>query len=244
MGVRPHLHRRRLPGGLLADPPRREKGERGRLPQGDGRLLREPWRHDYPCDDRQWLLLSLQGLPLCLPRSRPQAHPDQALYAQDQRQSRALHPDRSARMGLRSGLPHLGPPRRCVADLATPIQLAPAAQQSKSKSAHQPPRSDRGQPVEAPQLGMEHGTPRVSRDTVAGGDRSWRAAFVYPAEDLFRATAARMSALKASSSTSSPSRKSIARPALPSRLELNRPEGSLSEAPLANVSFTTLLYVS
>src|SRR4051812_37215098 len=153
MGVRPHLHRRRLPRGLLADPPRREKGARGRLPQGDGRLLREPRRHDYPCDDRQWLLLSLQGLPLRLPRSRPQAHPDQALYAQDKRQSRALHPDRPARMGLRSGLSNLGPPRCCVADLATPIQLAPAAQQPKSKSAHQPPRSYRGQPVEAPQLG-------------------------------------------------------------------------------------------
>src|SRR4051794_31367436 len=55
-------------------------------------------------------------------------------------------------MGLRSGLPHLGSPRRCVADLAAPIQLAPAAQQSKIKSAHQPPRSYRGQPVEAPQL--------------------------------------------------------------------------------------------
>src|SRR3954471_11590257 len=58
MGVRPRLHRRRLPGGLLTDPPRREKGERGRLPQGHGRLLREPRRHNYPCDDRQWLLLS------------------------------------------------------------------------------------------------------------------------------------------------------------------------------------------
>src|SRR3954471_12223762 len=150
MGVRPRLHRRRLPGGLLTDPPRREEGERGRLPQGDGRLLREPWRHDYPCDDRQGLLLSLEGLPLCLPRARPQAHPDQALYAQDKRQSRALYPDRPARMGLRSGLPHLGSPRRCVADLAAPIQLAPAAPQPKSKSARQPPRSDRGQPVEAP----------------------------------------------------------------------------------------------
>src|SRR4051794_31618422 len=55
-------------------------------------------------------------------------------------------------MGLRSGLPHLGPPRRRVADLAAPIQLASAAQQSKIKSAHQPPRSYRGQPVEAPHL--------------------------------------------------------------------------------------------
>src|SRR6266481_9991125 len=53
-----------------------------------------------------------------------------------------------------------------------------------------------------------------------------------------------MSVLKASPSTSSPSWKSIARLALPSRLALNRPEGSLSEAPLAKVSFTTLLYVS
>src|SRR3954462_6215329 len=58
-------------------------------------------------------------------------------------------------MGLRSGLLNLGPPRRCVADLAAPIQLAPAAQQSKIKSAHQPPRSYRGQPVEAPQLEAE-----------------------------------------------------------------------------------------
>src|SRR5947207_6230773 len=53
-----------------------------------------------------------------------------------------------------------------------------------------------------------------------------------------------MSALKASSSISSPSWTSIARLTLPSRLELNRLEGSLSEAPLAKVSFTTLLYVS
>src|SRR3954464_4203209 len=57
-------------------------------------------------------------------------------------------------MGLRSGLLNLGPPRRCVADLAAPIQLAPAAQQSKIKSAHQPPRSYRGQPLEAPQLAV------------------------------------------------------------------------------------------
>src|SRR5260370_10997997 len=70
------------------------------------------------------------------------------------------------------------------------------------------------------------------------------AGFDYRADDLFRAAAARMSVLKASSSISSPSWKSIARLALPSRLELNSPEGSLSEAPLEKVSFTTLLYVS
>src|SRR5437762_12047970 len=37
---------------------------------------------------------------------------------------------------------------------------------------------------------------------------------------------------------------SIARLTLPSRLELKRPEGSFSDAPLAKVSFTTVLYVS
>ena len=45
-------------------------------------------------------------------------------------------------------------------------------------------------------------------------------------------------------SISSFSWKSIARRVLPSRLELNSPEWSFSEAPLKNVSFTTLLYVS
>src|SRR6267143_1654456 len=70
------------------------------------------------------------------------------------------------------------------------------------------------------------------------------AGFDYRADDLFRAAAARMSVLKASSSISSPSWISIARLALPSRLALSSPEGSSSEAPLAKVSFTTLLYVS
>src|SRR4051794_23912992 len=37
---------------------------------------------------------------------------------------------------------------------------------------------------------------------------------------------------------------SIARRVLPSRLELKRPDGSASEAPLAKVIFTTFLYVS
>jgi transposase len=39
--------------------------------------------------------------------SRPPAHPHQALYAPNQRQGRALHPDLPARMGLSQSLPHL-----------------------------------------------------------------------------------------------------------------------------------------
>src|SRR5437667_5322311 len=53
-----------------------------------------------------------------------------------------------------------------------------------------------------------------------------------------------MSAVSAFSSILSPSWKSMARLVLPSRLELKRPEGSGSEAPLAKVIFTTFLYVS
>src|SRR6476646_11786990 len=63
-------------------------------------------------------------------------------------------------------------------------------------------------------------------------------------EAVFSATAARMSAFSAPSSISSPSRRSMARLVLPSRLALKRPEGSSSAAPLAKVVFTALLYVS
>src|SRR5689334_5855111 len=59
--------------------------------------------------------------------------------------------------------------------------------------------------------------------------------------DVFKVTAARMRVLSASSSISSPSWKSMARRVFPSRLELNRREGSFSAAPFAKVIFTTFL---
>ena len=62
--------------------------------------------------------------------------------------------------------------------------------------------------------------------------------------EVLRSTASRTSALKADASTSSPSWISIARRTFPSRLELKRPAGSFNDAPLANVSLTTLLYDS
>ena len=61
------------------------------------------------------------------------------------------------------------------------------------------------------------------------------------AEDVFRATAARIRVFKAFSLTISPSWKSMARLALPSRPELKRPDGSSNEAPLGNVILTTFL---
>src|SRR6185437_1521106 len=57
-------------------------------------------------------------------------------------------------------------------------------------------------------------------------------------------TAALISSFKATSLILSFSWMSMARLTFPSRLELNRPEGSFNAAPLANVSLTTLLYVS
>src|SRR5271157_2852704 len=58
------------------------------------------------------------------------------------------------------------------------------------------------------------------------------------------ATAARMRSFNAAASILSPSWMSIARLTFPSRLELNRLEGSCKAAPLANVILTTFLYVS
>src|SRR5579864_1685211 len=59
--------------------------------------------------------------------------------------------------------------------------------------------------------------------------------------DVLRATAWRTSALKADSSTVSPSWMSIARRTFPSRLELKSRPGSFRDAPLAKVNFTTFL---
>ena len=55
---------------------------------------------------------------------------------------------------------------------------------------------------------------------------------------VFRSTAARINALNAFSSILSSSRKSMARRVFPSRLELNSPDGSFNDAPLANVTLT------
>ena len=79
-------------------------------------------------------------------------HQDQALHPEDQRQGRALHPDRAPRMGLRPRLSELGSPRRRTADLAPSIQLASSPRQPKIKTANQQTRPEPGQPVEAPQL--------------------------------------------------------------------------------------------
>ena len=116
-----------FPRRLQSGHARTRKGKRRRLPQGGRRLLREPRRHGRACHDRQRLLLPIHGLPSACKQPRPQAHPHQALHAQDQRQGRTLHPNRLARMGLCHALQHLKRTRRRAAELAPPLQLAQAS---------------------------------------------------------------------------------------------------------------------
>ena len=100
----------------------------------------------------QRLLLQIPRLPRSVSRPQAQAHPHQAIHAQDQWKGRALHPNRPARVGLRKALPEFRPARRRVADMATSIQLASTPRRHQTANTHQPPRPDRGQPVEHPQL--------------------------------------------------------------------------------------------
>src|SRR5918911_466054 len=84
--------------------------------------------------------------------------------------------------------------------------------------------------------------PRVGAACLRAYALAFFEGFCFP--DVLRATAWRTSAIKADSSTSSPSWMSIARRTFPSRLELKRRAGSFRDAPFANVNFTTLLYDS
>src|SRR5581483_3235737 len=59
-------------------------------------------------------------------KAAPQAHQDKALYAADQRQGRAIHPDRAARMGLRHSLRALRAEAPGAPALAPSLQLAQA----------------------------------------------------------------------------------------------------------------------
>ena len=70
---------------------------------------------------------------------------------------------------------------------------------------------------------------------------AWGTRFAFTAFDRLCATAALMSDLNAASFSAPPSAKSIARRVPASRLALNRPSGSASDAPCAKVSFTYAL---
>jgi hypothetical protein len=143
--------------------------------------------------------------------------------------SRAVKPDRS---------PPISPscPRGRKPSARRPASFQEDAHLSHSRCAKKYHRVSRRQLEDHRGLARERGQCRahyvVAKITI-------RASLAYSL--MFSATAARMSALNALSSILSPSWKSMARLTCLSRLELNRPEGSLSDAPLAKVSFTTAL---
>lgn len=68
-GVRPCLHRRRLARRLLAGLAGLEEGERYRLPEGGGRLLRQLGHRGRARHDRQRVLLQVEGLRQGLPQA-------------------------------------------------------------------------------------------------------------------------------------------------------------------------------
>jgi transposase len=85
-------------------------------------------------------------------RLRPQAHPHQTIYPEDQRQGRTLHSDQLARVGLCPRLQHFKRASRRTAKMASPLQLAPASWQYRIDATHQQTRSNQEQPLEAPHL--------------------------------------------------------------------------------------------
>src|SRR5665213_2349308 len=66
-------------------------------------------------------------------------------------ESRTLHPDEFARLGLCQSFRHVTPTRCRAAVLEAPLQLASPAWQNRRLAAYQQTRSSREQPVEAPQ---------------------------------------------------------------------------------------------
>ena len=83
---------------------------------------------------------------------RPPTHP--ALHAPHQWQSRAVHSDGLARMGLRPAVLHLGAARRDPPRLARPLQLRPTTwQPRRAASSESSPRGE--QPHARSQLDRE-----------------------------------------------------------------------------------------
>ncbi len=103
MAEGPYLHRRLRADRRHRHLPRREGGQRHRLPEGGGGLLPQSGHHRQPGDDGDanvcatgpsdhWHGVALQGQDLCrgLQGSEPQAYPHQTLHAQNQRQGLTL----------------------------------------------------------------------------------------------------------------------------------------------------------
>jgi transposase len=90
-------------------------------------LLRKSRRQDPTRDERQRCLLQILRVPQSLQTARIAAHQNPAIYPKDQWQSRALHSDYLAGMGLCAGLSKLKPAPLVPARLVAFLQLAQAS---------------------------------------------------------------------------------------------------------------------
>ena len=95
-----------------------------RVPARRGGLLRRARGHDPRSPDRQRSLLPRQELRGDLLGPRAEASSHATLHAAHEWQSRAVHPECAARMGLRPCLRHLRAAHQCVAAMVTRLQLA------------------------------------------------------------------------------------------------------------------------
>lgn len=117
-------------------------------------------QHPY----RQRQDLRVPQLPRAVPSPSHQAPAHSRLPPPDQRQSRALHPDRAALMGLRPLLPPIPAADPRAAPLAASLQLAQTSWQPQGPSTHQSYRPLRGQRAETPQLKRAFGAWLQSTD--------------------------------------------------------------------------------
>jgi transposase-like protein len=97
--------------------------------------------------------VSLEALRHRLPQTRPPPRLHPSLSAANQRQGRALHPIRAARMGLRHPLSPFLRAHRDARALEPSLQLASSSPRHRRYRAHGSPHPNQKQPLDAPQLG-------------------------------------------------------------------------------------------
>ena len=104
--------------------PDQKKESASRLPLRHHRLLQEPRRHRRARHDRQRSCYRSKTFARACKQLGIKHITHQALYAADQRQGRALHPDRAPRMGLRHRLRALRSAPPGAPAMAPSLQLA------------------------------------------------------------------------------------------------------------------------
>ena len=136
--VDPHQPRR-----LRRSPARPNHGHLHRVPGPGHRLVHRSRRQGRTGHDRQRFGLGVQGLGRALRPARDPTPADPAVSAPHQRQSRTLHPDDAARVGLRCGLPELRPTPPGTGTMALALQQPTTPQRPRPQDTHQPPSTTR-----------------------------------------------------------------------------------------------------